>query len=67
MAWSGYMRKEDSKEKRTIMELRVKGRKGRGRPNKRWLKVVKCYMRTAGVCMNDRVKWKLRTKIGDSK
>jgi len=45
------MRREDSKAVRTVMELRVEGR--RGRQKKKWLNMIECDMRTAGMCMND--------------
>jgi len=55
---------------KTVMELSVEGKRGRGRPKKKWLNGFECDMRTANVCVNDavnQVKWRLRTRVADPK
>jgi len=47
------MRKEDSEAVRTVMELCVEGRRGRGRPKKKLLITIEEDMKTTGVCMED--------------
>jgi len=41
---------EDSDIVRTVMELSVEGRRGKGRPKKKWLNGIKCDMRG---CVHD--------------
>jgi len=71
LRWFGHvMRKEDLETVRTVMELSVEGKKGRGRPKKKWLNRIEYNNRTAGVCVNnvgDRVKCRLRIKVADPK
>lgn len=46
------------------------GKRGRGRPKKRWFEVIECNMRMSGVCEKDaknRGKWKLRSRVDDPK
>jgi len=48
----------------------VDGKRGRGRPKKRWFEVIECDMRMTGVYKEDtkdRSKWKLRTMVADFK
>jgi len=48
LRWFGrVMKRGDSEAGRTVMELRVKGR--RGRPKKKWSNAIECDTRTAGV------------------
>jgi len=62
------MRRENSEAVRTLMEVNVEGRRGRGRPKKKWLDAIECDMKIAGVCvddMGDRVKWKFKIQVAD--
>jgi len=46
------------------------GKRGRGRPKKRWFEVIEYNMRMSGVCEKDaknRGKWKLRSRVDDPK
>jgi len=64
------MRREDSEAIKIVMELSAEGKRGRGRPKKKWLKRIEFDMRTVDVCVNDvedRIKWGLRTKVADIK
>jgi len=50
------------------MKMNVEGKRGRGRPNKRWLDIIENDMRAVGVCKGDlenRNKWKFRTKVAN--
>jgi len=41
LRWFGLvMKREDLKAVRTVMELRVNGKRGRGRPKKKWLSMM---------------------------
>jgi len=57
LRWFGYvMRREDSEAVRIVMGLSIEGKRGRGK-SKKWLKRIKCDMRTAGMNdMGDRIK-----------
>jgi len=65
------MRKQNLEAVRTIMEMNVKGKKGKGRLKEKWLHMIECDMRTAaGVCMDDMgdcFKWRFRTNVADPK
>jgi len=53
-----------------VIGMNVEGRKGRGRPKKKWLNAIGCDVRTAGECVDDvgdRVKWRFRTQVADPK
>jgi len=52
MIWN-IMKREDLEAVKTVMKSSVKGRKGKGRTKKKWLKAIECDMRTADVCVND--------------
>jgi len=48
----------------------VEGKRGRGRPKKRWLETLENDMRAVGVCRGDvidQIKWRCRTRVADPK
>ncbi|XP_050534488.1 uncharacterized protein LOC126901782 [Daktulosphaira vitifoliae] len=71
LRWFGHvMRREELEAIRTVIAMNVEGRRGRGRPKKRWKDANECDMRTADVSVDDvgdRVKWKFRIRMGDPK
>lgn len=71
LRWLGHvLRRENTEAVSVTRNMSVDGKRGRGRPKKRWCEVLKCDMRVAGVCeedAKDRKKWKLRTRVADPK
>jgi len=54
LRWFGHViRRKDLEVVRTVLELNVEERRGRGKPKKKWLNVIECDMRTTAVCVND--------------
>lgn len=47
------MRRMKMEAVRTIMEMIVEGKRGRERPKKKWLNVIKSDKRTVGVGVNE--------------
>jgi len=64
------MKREEIKTVRVVMKVNVEGKKGRGKPKKKWLDTVENDMRAVGVCVEDvenRKKWRFKTKVADPK
>ncbi|VVC29271.1 Hypothetical protein CINCED_3A013440 [Cinara cedri] len=58
------MRREESEAVIIVMKTNVIGKRGRGRPKKKWLRVIENDTRTSGVCeIGDRVKLKFKTSL----
>jgi hypothetical protein len=50
LRWFGHeMRREETKAVRVVMNMNVEGRRGKGKPKKRWLDTIENYMRIVGV------------------
>ncbi|KAL4126178.1 hypothetical protein QTP88_010404 [Uroleucon formosanum] len=65
--WTADRRIEQT---RVVMKMNVDGKRGRGRPQKRWLENMERDMRAVGVCIGDvkdRYKWRFRTRVADPK
>jgi hypothetical protein len=61
LRWFGHeMRREETKSVKVIMNMNVEGRRGRGKPTRRWLDTIENYMRVVGVD----VIWKSMGKNG---
>ncbi|KAL4104536.1 hypothetical protein QTP88_019831 [Uroleucon formosanum] len=71
LRWLGHvMKREKTSAVIIVMKMNIEGKKGRGRPKKRWLKNIKKDMRAVVVCIEDvkdRDKWRFRTRVADSK
>ena len=71
LRWLGHvLRREETEAVRLVREMHVVGKRGRGRPKKRWGDVMASDMRKVGVSeedAGDRVKWKCRTRVADPK
>jgi len=64
------MKRGEAKTVRVVLKINVKGKRGRGRPKKRWLDTIENNMRAVGVCVRDvenRNKRRFRTKMADPK
>ncbi|KAL4082969.1 hypothetical protein QTP88_023973 [Uroleucon formosanum] len=54
LKWLGHvMRREETGAVRVVMKMNIEGKRGRGRPKKRWLKNIEKDMRAVGVCIGD--------------
>jgi len=70
--WLGHvLRREKTKAVKLVKEIYVEGKRGRARPEMRWLDVIKIDMKRAGVSVDedagDRVRRKLKICVADSK
>ncbi len=64
------MRREETSAVRVVMMINVEGKRGRGRPKKRWMENIENDMRLVGVGIGDvkdRDKWRFRTRVADPK
>jgi hypothetical protein len=64
------MRGEETKAVRVLMKINIEGKRGRGKPKKRWLDMIEDDMRAISVSIGDvenRDEWKFRTMIADPK
>ena len=63
LRWLGHvLRKDDEDWVKKCMDMEVDGRRGRGRPRKRWIEVVTCDMKERGLLREDifdRGRWRL--------
>jgi len=62
LRWYGHvMRRESDVEIRNVFEMEVEGRRGRGRPARKWIVLVKDDMKMRGVTsalVGDRGRWR---------
>jgi hypothetical protein len=45
------MRREETKIVRVVVKIKVEGKRGRGKPKKRWLDMIEYDTRAVGVCV----------------
>ena len=67
LRWFGHVRRDDEVEIKKVLALKIKGRKKRGRPVKRWIDVVEEDMEKRGVVQQDagyRASWRWRAVKG---
>jgi len=71
LIWFGYViRREEIKAVRIVMKMNVEEKRGRGRPNKRWLDTIENDMRVVvlpQINVKNLEKNKCRTKFSDPK
>jgi hypothetical protein len=61
-------KREETNAVGIFMKMNVKGKRGRGRPKKRWLGMIENDMRAIGMYVEDivnRDEWEFRTKVPD--
>ena len=69
LRWHGHVEKEDATEPVwSIMEMEIKGNRGRGRPKKRWMDCIKEDLTVKKLTTDmarDRKMWKVRIRAAD--
>jgi hypothetical protein len=54
LRWFGrVMRRVETKTVRMVIKINFKGKRGRGRPKRRWLNMIENVMRVVGVYVGD--------------
>ena len=69
LRWYGHVGRKDAAEPvRSIMEMEIKGNRGRGRPKKRWMDCVNEDLTVKKLTTDmarDRKKWRIRIRAAD--
>ena len=68
LQWYGHVRRRDREEDiRMVAEMRIQGKRKRGRPKKRWMDTVKDDMLRWGLSdedVDDRIRWHSLIELG---